>query len=381
MRVLHLCSLPVAEDHPDIHRVRQNHKRWVLNLAKAQRAHTSILPECAVVVPGTRCVHHSEIEGIRVHYLPAMARGRASTFFVIESITAAHFIRELKPDLLHAHGSEESNLLIAQKSGLPYVFTAQGLLFLICRAVKHPWLCREHLVELLEHQALRSTPFGIAKSQYVYDCLKTRYPKISLSLIPNTFDPAILSVDESRKTNALVFVGDIIPRKGFDLFREALAAVVRSHPEVEVHVAGNRQIRRGYEQEELNQMEALMGRRLHLHGVVSSAKLWPIIAQATALVAPSREEMFGNQVVEAILLGTHAIVTEETAMAEHVRMFGNGIVVPQENPSALTSAILARLSRSPTAHEQTEARLAACRYMDPQKVAHAHYVLYTNILR
>ena len=122
-----------------------------------------------------------------------------------------------------------------------------------------------------------------------------------------------------------------------------------------------------------------MGGRVTFHGTVPALEVARQLARATALVAPSREEMFGNQLIEALVVGTHGIVTEGTAMAENVRLFGHGTIVPQEDALALAAAMLEALEQGefPQSVEAKQRVLAA---MGPEVVARQHEKLYREVL-
>jgi glycosyltransferase involved in cell wall biosynthesis len=104
-----------------------------------------------------------------------------------------------------------------------------------------------------------------------------------------------------------------------------------------------------------------------------------LVASSMALVAPSLEDMFGNQLIEALIVGTHGIVTEGTAMAENVQRFGGGTVVPPEDPQKLARAIVTAVTNPP--HFPAAAvRRQICEYMGPDIVARRHYSVYRDLI-
>ena len=154
----------------------------------------------------------------------------------------------------------------------------------------------------------------------------------------------------------------------------------RTFPDVRLWVFGDQpDASSEYEMRMKVRLGALMGGRVTFHGTVPALEVAHRLARATALVAPSREEMFGNQLIEALVVGTHGIVTDGTAMAENVRRFGNGTIVPQEDAPALAAAILdvLKLREFP---ERTEARQRIFAAMGPEIVARQHEALYREVL-
>jgi glycosyltransferase involved in cell wall biosynthesis len=380
MKVVHLCNVALPPEHPDHARLSLHPGRWVLNLALAQKAHTSVEPELLMQVPGASRDHFSEIEGIPVHFVAAPDRLRSATLFAFDARRMAARARALRPDFVHAHGTEDCYSLAAQRTGLPYVITAQGLIFLINRVVPPRLISRDRAVEFVERRTLRRARHVIAKSDYVADALRAEFPHLQIHRIANTIDPRLLEIREEKERGVLAFVGVIHPRKGLDLLATALAEVRRTHPEVRLWIFGDKPAGAlPYETALKTQLHADLGECLVFHGTIPAIEVARKVSRAVALVAPSREEMFGNQLVEALTVGTHGIVTEGTAMAENVCRFGNGTVVPQEDAAALAQAIVTAVEAT-AFPEAATARARLLDFMGPETVACQHEALYRQLL-
>lgn len=381
MKVVHLCNLPLAPDHPDHARVPTHPGRWVLNLALAQRRHTEIRPELVVQVPGTRANHTTRIEGIPIHYLAAPARLRASTLFWFDVRRIAHYATSLQPDLVHAHGTEDAYGLAAQKTKRPCVLTAQGLHFLINPILRPPLFARERITELTERICLRRARHVITKSDYVRAALVARFPHLVTHLIPNTYDARLEAKVEPRAPHTAIFVAVIHPRKGLHDLRAAAGALRDRLPSFRLWIVGNSDSpRTEYEATETRALRQILGDRVRFWGTLSAEKTASLIARAGVLVAPSLEEMFGNQVVEALLLGTPVVVTEETAMAENVRRFGNGRIIPKGDPVALADAVETTLQSPPSLEVVARAKQAIHDWMNPEHIARLHREVYERVL-
>ncbi len=357
--------------------------RWVLNLALAQRAHTTVKPELLVLVPGATNDCTVDVEGIQVHYLAGAKRLRAASLFYFEVRKLSKFIMTRTVDFVHAHGTEDSYALTGLATGLPNVITIQGCHFIINRQFRPALISRASIVQLTERFSLRRARHVIAKSSYIRNELKVAFPNLHIHEIPNTFDSRLLeiSLTEPRESASVAFVGTLVARKGFDLLIDALALLPPPFDsKVVLHVFGNQPAApRDYELKELQKARALLGGRLILHGTISGLELARKIAKCSVVVAPSREEMFGNQVIEAMLVGTSVIVTDQTAMAENVRRYGGGSVVPQEDSPALAKAIQSAFEVDTGNPGEVRERVAQA--MGPVVVANAHRGLYESILR
>lgn len=383
MKILHLGNIPVPRDHPQYPRVaaRQHPGRWVLNTALAQKAAGAEV-EVFAQAHKASCDFDCEIEGVLVHFFRTYHPCRHFTFYALDSLRMAKAIRKAAPDIVHAHGTEAAYGWAAQKSGLPHCITAQGLFFQILPTLGRPPTWNERFLRWGENIVWKRERFAIAKSVYVRQALAAQYPQLDLCLIPNTYEPALDAPFAEPKGHQIAFVGSVDRRKGVHLLADAMESVVREVPDSVLHMVGNPEesSATGYAHEQLVRLRNTLGDRLVLHGKISSRELFAVLDGCMVLAAPSTEEMFGNQLIEALMRGCHGIVTDATAMAENVRRFGNGTIVPQGDAVALARAIVGHLL-SPTSSDDREATRKKIReWMSPPIVAEKHFAFYRHIL-
>ena len=381
MRVLHLGNVPLPANHPEKGRVRQHPGRWVLNHALAQKAaglDAEIVSQAHKASRDFDC----EIEGVTVHFLRTYHPYRHLSFYALDAWRMARFVRRLKPDVVHAHGTEAAYGHAALRSGLPFCITAQGLFFQILPTLGRPPTLNERFLRWGEDGVLRRTRFVVAKSEYVKAALAARYSHLELALIPNTYEPGLDAPLQPRSGHGIAYVGTMDERKGVRYLAEAMKEVVRIVPDVELHMMGNppEKTAQGYSGECLRSLREALGSRLVLHGRVPSRELFSVLDGCRALVAPSLEEMFGNQLIEGLMRGCHGVVAEGTALAENARRFGNATVVPRRDASALARALAEVLSRpfAPSAAEGAHQRIRE--WMSPPVVAAKHVSFYGRML-
>lgn len=387
MRVVHLCNIPLPADHPDVSRVSHHPGRWVLNLALAQRAHADIDARVVMQVPGAQKDYRTEVEGVPVHFVAAPDRFRSATLFLADILRLRRVVLAQVPDLVHAHGTEDAYALAAQACRLPYVITAQGCFFIINRELPPRFASRERIVQLTEWIAMKRAKHVIAKSAYVRSELARTFPNLTIHEIPNTIDPRLLQipVDREREAGSLAFVGTIVPRKGVHLIAEALSVLKRADAkvfaQVRLHIYGDRPgFESAYETHCKAALRELLGDRVIFHGTIPSLEVANALSRIETLLAPSLEEMFGNQFIEAVAVGTDTIVSEGTAMAENARRFGAGSMVERNNAAALAKAICRAIEVQLTTPEREERRRKLVGFMGPEPVALMHRGLYDRLL-
>lgn len=383
MKVVHIGHVPLPSGHPDYGRLYSHPGRWVLNLAMAQAANTEIEPRIVTQVPGASGDWEAMVDGVPVEFVRVPDRLRAATLFQFDKRTIAARARRYSPDVVHAHGTEEAYAMAAQATGKPYVITLQGVFAIINRELPPKLVSRERVVELLEWLTLRKAKQVIAKSDYIGERMAQLFPQLEIHRIPNTFDPRLLALDTTKVPRTACFVGMVTERKGLDLVVEALRKMEEADYPVKFHVIGNRgEGEADYDRRVLSDLRQLLGDRLVLHGILPALEAAKIVAHCEILVAPSREEMFGNQLIEGLLVGAIPVVTEGTAMAENVARFGRGRIVPQEDADSLAAALTAEL-RASLAEKNAVIQMARERinkYMGPKAVATAHEEIYRLVL-
>lgn len=382
MKIIHLGNIPFFRDYPEKGHIKRHPGRWVLNHALAQKS-IGLDVEVVTLVHGAKKDYVLEVEGIKVHYLRTAHKWRHMTFYAIDQWRVARYVKKLNPDFVHAHGTEDAYGWAAQRTGLPNCITAQGLFFQIIPTLKRKPSIHEKFLKWGENIVLKRAKHIIAKSEYVRDALAEKYPHLQLELIPNTYEPTLANDIVYPKQQSLAFVGCIDDRKGVHLIVEALKRVVNEFPNVKLHIAGSNQEGFGssYEQSVIKDLRETLDENLILHGRVPSAELFKVLDECVAIVAPSTEEMFGNQLIEGLMRGCHGIVTDQTAMAENVRRFGNGTIVPQGDSCAIADAILGILTNPPNMTILEDSRQEIKDYMGPKKVAKLHEKFYNQILR
>jgi glycosyltransferase involved in cell wall biosynthesis len=153
-------------------------------------------------------------------------------------------------------------------------------------------------------------------------------------------------------TVALLAVGSIVPRKGYDVLVAALADLAELDWRLVIAGDGGRSA------ETFHQLVAEIARRgldgrIAFRGAVSTEELSTLYATSDLFVLPSRFEGYGMAYTEAIAHGLPVVGTTAGAIPATVPA-GAGVLVPPDDVAALI-ATLRRLIENPA----ERARLAA----------------------
>ncbi|MGI8421996.1 MAG: glycosyltransferase family 4 protein [Gaiellaceae bacterium] len=140
-------------------------------------------------------------------------------------------------------------------------------------------------------------------------------------------------LDLPENARVLLAISRLVPQKGLDMAVDALRAVRAEVPEAVLVVLG-----------EGPERERLAGDGVFLPGRVGDVAAY--LERAELLVHPARWEGFGLALLEAMLAGKPVVASRVSSIPEIVVDGETGLLVPPDDPAALSTAIL-RVLRDP----------------------------------
>lgn len=165
------------------------------------------------------------------------------------------------------------------------------------------------------------------------------YPAADHLDLPNraAIVAALAAKQTSRAPVQILFVGNLIPRKGLHHLLDGLWGI--HPPSWHLHVVGSDELDPAY----AHRVRALAAnlhspQQITWHGRVEDATLCHLYHQSDLLVVPSYEG-FGIAYLEAMAFGLPVIAADTGAAHEIVTPGVNGALVPLHDPSALRTAL------------------------------------------
>lgn len=134
----------------------------------------------------------------------------------------------------------------------------------------------------------------------------------------------------------VIFVGQLIPRKGVDLLLEAIRPLFSEHPNLFLSVIGD-----GSEGRALQASARALGiaARVNFEGTVNSNRIQSRLASSHVLVLPSRWDGWGMVVNEALSAGVPVIASDRCGAADLVQDGVNGYVFRSEDVEDLRGCL------------------------------------------
>ena len=154
------------------------------------------------------------------------------------------------------------------------------------------------------------------------------------------FAAARAGMPERERTRDLLFVANLIPRKGLDVAIAALVELARrGRPVPRLRVVGDGPERTMVEQV-ARAAGAEAGVEVDFVGALPHEAVMREMARARVLVVPSREEALGLAPLEAMAAGCVPVVSATGGLAESVEDGVTGFSCRPDDPAELASALV-----------------------------------------
>jgi len=294
-------------------------------------------------------VSASRADGVDVRVFPNLSNRLAYQWQLFLPAGLESFLRKHAStfDVAHLHACRNAPGAIAayhlRRRGVPYVLAPHGT------------------APRLERQRLAKRAFDIvvgrrisrhaARILAVSDAERLQLHALgvdpaTICRIPNPIDLDEFAVPVARGAfrrrfgvpgRVVLFLGKLTRRKRVDVLVRAFARLESSGSETWLVIAGN-DMGAGAAVRSLVRALGLDQRTLFT-GLLRGRDRLEALADADVLVYPSQDEIFGLVPLEALLLGTPAIVADDSGCGEVMRTVGGGAVVRLGDVEALARAI------------------------------------------
>ncbi|HYG41206.1 MAG TPA: glycosyltransferase family 4 protein [Cytophagales bacterium] len=282
------------------------------------------------------------------HYR-ARPRSRMLDFFSYESTQIKNFIKNDKPDFVHAHWSYEFAIgTILSK--YPHLITFRDDAKTILSIHKDPYRLVRYFMD--KWVRFKGKNFNVA-SPYMQELLP--FPKDKLPVIPNSFQEQYIKTSKSYPKEMPIRIVTII--NGWNERKNPLPAVrafnqlvAKSTIPLEYHIYGRECSINdpSFQWLKANNLD----KNIFLHGEVPYSQLMEALPGYDILVHPSIEESFGNNLIEAMASGVPVVAGKYAGAVPWVLNNGkSGVLVDVTSTDEIMEGITSLIS-NPTLYEK-----------------------------
>ncbi len=258
-------------------------------------------------------------------------------FYFLEAGVLADHLRQHNARHLHNHFGNSScsvAVLAAKLADIPYSFTEHGpaIFFEVDRWALPQKIARAKFVVAITH---------FCRSQLMLFSDPVHWPRIAI--VHCGLDPALYRRDTPGFGKRVAFVGRLDPVKGALLLIEAMANVLKTHPDATLTLAGDGPARAPAEAR-----AAALGitKSVHFAGFLTQPQVADLLANSDMLVLPSFAEGLPVVYMEAFASRIPVVASRVAGVQELVEDGVTGFTVPPGDVAALADR-MARLMSDP----------------------------------
>lgn len=356
------------------------------------------------------------VDGVPVQRLPA-DRGSLDRALKPLSATALHYryflpllpryalaLPQHRPDIIHVEGAYPHGVIAALAApNIPIALTLQGADVMSEPAYDYGYgrfaRVRAMLRWAFERSALvRGDSVQIRDLAVRLGCPPEKAIAIPYNITWGNYLPAGTEAAfraEARQQIAaklgiapdaplVLSLGRLHPFKGVEYLIRAVPAILQAVPDAQIIVGGpSRQTPRfGDYGAYLANLAAELGvaHAVHFIGAVPYDDARAYFAAADVLVIPSVVEAFNRVLVEAAAVGTPAVVTSTTGVADYAGAAGSAIVVPPEAAEPIAMGVVTILTDRAAAAAMQERALRFAQDFTPRTMAEQILDQYRHVL-
>ncbi|MBM4077194.1 MAG: glycosyltransferase family 4 protein, partial [Planctomycetes bacterium] len=174
----------------------------------------------------------------------------------------------------------------------------------------------------------------------------------------------------------LTTIGRLEHQKGIDILLQAIEIVHEQKPDCHFLIVGD-----GPDRQKLESQAGRTKASSIVHFVGPQNDIPGILAASTGFVLPSRWEGMSNALLEAMAAGIPVIATEVEGSVDLIESGTSGILVPSENPRALSGAILELLAHPDHGNDLSlESQVFASKHFTVNSISESYSALYKSLL-
>ena len=319
--------------------------------------------------------YHFTDKGIHFHFfrtaIPQIPRPVA--LYQLDRWKFYRALKEIKPDVVHGHGTENLFSYVAVTSGYPHVISIQSIISTMVwqyrrlsrRALEH------FIVQFVERYTVRRAQNFIIKAPFAEPFVRRLNPTAPIHLLENIVNDVFFGVQRRAPSGRrkIIFIGILITIKGVEELIQAFNKIAPEYPDVDLHLFGTGTD--AYVSGVRKPLCRANADRIFFRGQVPSAQIAREFEDASMLVLASYNDTSPNVVSEAMVAGLPVIGSNVDGIPFMITHDKTGQIVPVHDVEKLAAAIRRYLDDpaladrySSAAREEGRRRYGKARYVE-----------------
>jgi glycosyltransferase involved in cell wall biosynthesis len=320
-----------------------------------------------------------ERDGVTFQCLKVPAGMRALTLYWWETLALRRELRKIRPDLVHAWGSERGAALVASRLGYPHLVSMQGLLQWYSEHVRFRGV--EWLDVQLERFGLARASVVTTESRFAVQWLKQHYPHLEVRQAEHASNWVFHQVQRQPRTRPLqfLFVGVMSLTKGTDLLLRALDQL-RGELDFRLTVIGGGD--EGFVAHLRQITSAQLWGRITFRQGLTQAEVAAEMATTTMVLFPTRVDTSPNSVKEAVVAGVPTVASAIGGIVDYVLPGRNGLTFPAGNLEEFVRTIRAAVAHPLFGRGQVDpaTRREMQEYLSPRVMGEKFLAAYRRVV-
>jgi len=265
------------------------------------------------------------------HIYPIAKRGRAMSFYRKDRREIQKILTELKPDLVHAWGTEDVCGFAGVRSGYPCILSMQGIhTNLVWHGFHHP---RMYFQAALEAYCLHRANVVTVESQWGKGKIRPFRCGRPTEIVEYGVHPRFFEARWNPITSppTFLFIGTVCPQKGIEDCLAAFWDPRLKEARLEVYGSGNTRY--------VDALKKKSPPNVEWRGRQPPEVLVAAYEKALALILPTRADTSPNVVKEARAVGLPVITSPHGGQAAYVADGQDGFIVASSHKKELPDRI------------------------------------------
>jgi len=286
------------------------------------------------------------------------------------------YIKSVKPDIVHAQGTERESGIVAAFSKSPSLLTLHGNFREISKILPSPLLSYNTVNAWLESIAIKKCTSILCISKYTEDSVKSLNK--NTHLLPNAVSSVFFNIVKKTVPGRVVCVASISRRKNQISLLKSCEQIAALIPNFDLHFWGDCNTSDPYAVDFLQQIKSRNWAQYC--GMASSTQMQNILAEAQLMVLPSIEDNCPVALLEAMAASLPILSTSVGGIPDLIKEGVNGFLVKPAEMDKMAQHIFSLLGSDSIATEMgLRSREIAKKYYSPEYIAQKHLKIYSDL--